>query len=83
MENRTGRDVFLLLPWVLLEREASTDSFNVGSLDLTVVERLVERVLAKGGGELSRTMLPIGGRPSLYRTMSEKVSEESSPFLET
>jgi len=79
--NGTGGDVFLLLPWVLLKGGASTDGFGMGGLDLAVVECLVEQVLVEGGGELSRTMLPIEGRSSLYGTMSEQVLEESSPFL--
>ena len=62
MANRAGRDVFLLLPWVLLEGGASRASLGAEGLGLLVVERLLERVW-KGGGELTRTMFPIGGRP--------------------
>ena len=47
---------------------------------MVAVERLLERVLTKGGGELLRTMLLIGERPSLYGIMSKQVSDESSPF---
>lgn len=57
------------------------DGFSVEGLDLAGVERLVERVLAEWGGVLSRTMLPIWGRPPLYGMILEQVSEESSPFL--
>ena len=81
MANEAGRDVFLLLPRVLLKEGASIDGCGMGDLDLATIERLLERVLAERGGELSRTMLLIGGRPSLYETMLEQVSEESSPFL--
>ena len=45
------------------------------------VKRLLERVLIEGGGELSSTMLSMGGRPSLYGTISEQVLDESSPLL--
>ena len=66
-----GGDVFLLLPRVLLEGGASADGYRVMGLDLLVVERLLERVQAEGGGELSKTILHIGGRPPLKGTISE------------
>ena len=59
MVDGAGGDIFLLLPQVLLEGEASTNGFGVGGLGLPIVERLLERVRAEGGGELSRTILPI------------------------
>ena len=81
MADVAGSNVFLLLPWVLLEGGASTDGFGVGGLGLPAVERLLEPIPAEGGGELSRTILPIGGRLPLYGMISEQVLEESSPFL--
>ena len=81
MTDGIGGDVFLLLPCVLLEGGASTNEFDVGGLGLASVKRLLERVLIEGGGELSSTMLSMGGRPSLYGTISEQVSDESSPLL--
>ena len=57
-----GIDVFLLLPRVLLEGGASVDGCEVANLDLLAVGRMLEWVLAKGGGELSKTLLPMGGR---------------------
>ena len=81
MANGADGDVFLLLLRVLLEGQGSMDGFGVGGLSLSTVERLLERVRAEERGELSRTILPIGGRPPLYGMMSKQVSEESSPFL--
>ena len=81
MADVADSDVFLLLPWVLLEGGASIDGFGVGGLGLPAVERLLEPIPAEGGGELSRTILPIGGRLPLYGMISEQVLEESSPFL--
>ena len=78
MVDAGGGDVFLLLPRVLLERGASVDGYGVVGLDLLIVGRLLERVQAEGGGELSKTILPMG-RPPSKGTMSEQVSEESSP----
>lgn len=60
MANWAGGDVFLLLPLVLLEGRASMDGFGIRGLDLATIERLLKRVRAKGGRELSRTMLPMG-----------------------
>ena len=76
-----GGDVFLLLPWVLLERGASSDSHGVVGLDFPTVEHLLERVRAEGGRELYKTMLPTRGRSPSKGTMFEQVSEESSLFL--
>ena len=66
-----GIDVFLLLPRVLLEGGASVDGCEVANLDLLAVGRMLEWVLAKGGGELSKTILPMGGRPLSKGTTSE------------
>ena len=60
--GKGGGDVFLLLPWVLLEEGAFVDGCGVAVLDLPIVGCLLERVQAKGGGEPSRTILPMGGR---------------------
>ena len=65
MADKGGGDVFLLLPRVLLERRVSVDGGGVEGLGLPAVGRLLERVRAEGGGELSRTILPMGGRPPL------------------
>ena len=81
MVDVEGGDVFLSLPWVLLEGGASSDSRGVEGLDLPIVERLLEWVWAEGGGELSKTMLPMGGRSLSKSTMSEQVLKESSHFL--
>ena len=81
MVDKGGGDVFLLLPRVLLERGVSVDGCGVEGLGLPAVRRLLERVRAEGGGELSRTMLPMRGRPPSQGTMLEQVLEESSPFL--
>ena len=59
-------------PRMALERKA---------IGLPVVEHLLERVQAKEGGEPSRTILPMGGKPPLYGTRSEQALEESSPLL--
>ena len=59
----------------------STDDCGVVVLDLPAIGRLLEQVRAKKGGKLSKTMLPIGGRLPSKGTISEQVSEESSPFL--
>ena len=66
-----GRDVFLLLPRVLLEGGALVDGCEVANLDLLAVGHMLEWVLAKGGGELSKTLLPMGGRLLLKGTTSE------------
>ena len=50
-------------------------------LDLPAVGHLLERVRAKGRGELFKTVLPMEGRSPLKGTMSEQVLKESSPFL--
>ena len=63
MVDEGGGDVFLLLPWVLLEGGASTDGRGVVGLDLLVIGRLLERVRVEGGGKALRTILPIEGRP--------------------
>ena len=39
------------------------DGHRVEGLGLLAVGRLLERVRAEEGGEPSRTMLPMGGRP--------------------
>ena len=80
MANVGGGDVFLFLPWVLLEVGVSTDGRGAVGLDLLVVGCLLERVRAEGG-ELSKAVLPIGGRLLSKGTISEQVLEESSPFL--
>lgn len=59
MADEAGRDVFLLLPRVLLEGRTSTDGFGVGGLGLVTVKLLLEQIRAEGKGELYRTMLPI------------------------
>ena len=76
-----GGEIFLLLPWVLLEGGVSTDGHGATGLDLPVIGRLLERVRAEKGGELSKTMSLMGGRPPLKGKISKQVSEESSPFL--
>ena len=80
MVGAGGRDFYLLLPQVLLEGGASIDGCGVAGLDLLAVGRLLEQARAKGG-ELSKTMLPTGGRSLSKGTMSEQATEESSPFL--
>ena len=55
-----GGDVFLLLPRVLLE---SMVGLGAEGLHLHAIEHLLEWVNAEGREQLSRTMLPIGGRP--------------------
>ena len=85
MADGGGGYVFLLLPRVLLEGGASMDGLKDGLrmevIGLLAVEHLLEQVRAEGGRELSRTMLPIGGRPPLYVTRSEQVSKETSLLL--
>ena len=81
MVDARGGDIFLLLPRVLLEEGASVDGRRAVGLDLLAVGRLLERVQVEGGGELSKTMLPMGGRLFSKGTMSEQASEESLPFL--
>ena len=81
MADGASGDVFLLLPRVLLEGGTSTDGLGVEGLDLFAIEHLLERVQAEGGGELLRTMPLIEGRPPLYGTKQEQVSEKSSPLL--
>ena len=81
MVDVEGWDVFLLLPRVLLEEGASANSRRAVGLDLPVVGHLLEWVQADEGRELFKTMLPTGGKSPLKGTMSEQVSEESSPFL--
>ena len=73
-----GGDVFLLLARVLLEEGTSTAglgasmaSLGAKGLGLLAVECQLERVRVDGGGKLSRTMLPMGGRPPSLGTMSE------------
>ena len=79
--DKRGGDFFLLLPRVLLEGEASIDGRGVVGLDLLAVGCLLEQVRAEEGGELSKTILPMGGRLPSKGTILEQVSEESSPFL--
>ena len=55
-------DVFLLLPRVLLKK-ALANGRRAVCLDLPAIGHLLERVQVKGGGELSKAMLPIGGKP--------------------
>ena len=62
MADEGGGDVFLLLPWVLLEGGAFMDGRGAAGLFLPAVGRLLERVRAEGGGEPLRTILPMGGR---------------------
>ena len=81
MADGAGGDVFLFLPRVLLEGGASMDGLGAKGLGLLIVERLLEQVRAEGGGELLRTMLPIGRRPPLYEIRSKKVLKESSSLL--
>ena len=76
-----GGDIFLLLPWVLLERGAPVDGHKAVGFDLLAIKRLLEQVRTEGGGKLSKTMLPMGGRSLSKGTMSEQASEESSTFL--
>ena len=76
-----GRDVFLLLPRVLLEGGASVDDHKVVNLDLLAVGRALGQVRVEGGGVLLETILPMGGRPLSKGTMSEQASEKSTPFL--
>ena len=63
MVERGGKDVFLFLPRVLLEARASILGLRAEGLGLLAIERLLERVRAEEGGEPSKTMLPMGGRP--------------------
>ena len=63
MADEGGGDVFLLLPRVLLEGRVSMVGLGAEGLRLHAIERLLEWVKAEGKEELSRTMLPIGGRP--------------------
>ena len=77
-----GGYVFFLLLRVLLEGGTSADDHKVVGLDLPTVGRLLEWVRAEGGGELSKTILPIRGRLLSKGTIFEQVLEESSPFLE-
>ena len=56
-------DVFLLLPYVLLERGATVDDYKVVNLDLLAVGHMLGWVWAEGGGMLLKTILPMGGRP--------------------
>ena len=65
------RDVFLLIPQVLLEGGASADGHGAASLDLPIVGRLLKWVRVEGGGEHSKTTLPMGGRPPSKGTISE------------
>ena len=81
MTDERGGDVFLLLPLVLLDGGASVYTRRAVSLNLLGVGRLLEWVRAEGEGELSKTILPMGGRLPSKGTMSEQVSKESSPFL--
>ena len=81
MVDTGGGDVFLLLPRVLLEGGASVDDRRAIGLGLLAVGRLLKQVHAKERGELSKTILPMGGRLLSKGTMSEQASEESSPFL--
>ena len=60
--DERGGDIFLLLPRVLQEGGASVDGCGAASLDLPEVGRLLEQVRVKGGGEPSKTMLPMRGR---------------------
>ena len=60
MVDAGGGDVFLFLPRVLLEEEASADGHGAVGLDLLTVGCLLKRVRAKKGGKLSKTMLPRG-----------------------
>ena len=76
-----GGEVFLLLPRVLLEGRASIDGCEAMNLNLLVVGCMLERVRVEGGGELSKTILPMGGRPLLKGTTSKQASKESPPFL--
>ena len=63
MADGGGGNVFLLLLRVMLEGGASMDGRGVEGLGLPAVGCLLERVRLEGGGEPSRTILPIGGRP--------------------
>jgi len=63
VEDGAGGDVFLFLSWVLLEGGATEGCLGKGGLDWAIVDLLAEWALAKGGGVLLRTMLPMGGRP--------------------
>ena len=62
MVDGGGKDVFLFLSWVLLEGAASILGLRAKGLGL-LVERLLEQVRAEGGGEPSKIMLLMGGRP--------------------
>ena len=81
MADKGGGDVFLLLPRILLEKGVFVDGSRMEGLGLPAVGHLLERVRVEGAGELLRTMLPMGGRPPLYGTMLEQVSEESLSLL--
>ena len=68
MADGGGRDVFLLLLQVLLEGGASVDGCGAKGLGLPTVGlglptvgRRLKQVRAEGGGEPSRTILPMGG----------------------
>ena len=76
-----GGDVFLLLPCVLLEGGALVDGSRTADLDLLAVGCTLEQVWAERGGELSKTISPMGGRPLSKGTMPEQASKELSPFL--
>ena len=76
-----GGEVFLLLPCVLLEGEVSVEGCGVVNLDLLAVGRTLERVRVEGGGEPSKTILLMGGRPLSKDTTSEQASKESPPFF--
>ena len=64
MANGVGEDVFLLLPRVLLEGGASKSGLGAEALGL-LAKNAYWNVQAERGGELSRIMLPIRGRPPL------------------
>ena len=64
MGDGAGGDVFLLLPWVLLEGGASKDCLGMGGLGWVVANLLVEWALVEGG-VLLRTMLLMERRPPL------------------
>ena len=78
-----GGKAFLLLPRVLLEEGAFVDSHRAMNLNLLAVGHTLERVRVEGGGEPSKTIFLMGGRPLSKGTMSELALEGSSPFLRT